>query len=77
MDLPPAIMRVPEPVPADPPKRDASVMIEKFAPSSGSVPSEFLDLNHTSKSMILVSLIIPKFAPEPSREHRRNSESGH
>ena len=23
-------------------------MIEKFAPSSGSVPSEFLDLNHTS-----------------------------
>ena len=28
-------------------------MIEKFAPSSGSVPSEFLDLNHTSKSLIL------------------------
>ena len=32
-------------------------MIEQFAPSSGSVPSGFLDLNHTSKSMILVSLM--------------------
>jgi hypothetical protein len=28
-------------------------MIEKFASSSGSVPSEFLDLNHTRKSMVL------------------------
>jgi hypothetical protein len=28
------------------------------------VPSEFLDLNHTSKSMILVSFMILKFAPE-------------
>jgi len=26
-------------------------------------PSAFLDLNHTSKSMIPVSLMIPKFAP--------------
>ena len=52
-------------------------MIEKFAPSSGSVPSEFLDLNHTSKPVMLVSLMIPKFAPGPSREHRRTSESGH
>jgi hypothetical protein len=41
------------------------------------VLSEFLDLNHTSKKMILVSLMIPKFAPEPSIEHRRTSESGH
>ncbi len=43
-------------------------MIEKFAIIGGKVPSEFLDLNHTSKSMILVSLMIPKFAPEPSRK---------
>ena len=28
--------------------------------------SEFLDLNHTSKSMFLVSLLIPKFAPGPA-----------
>ena len=31
-------------------------MIEKFAISVGSAPSEFLGLNHTSKTMILVSL---------------------
>ena len=30
-------------------------MIEKFASSRGKVPSEFLDLNHTSKTMSLVS----------------------
>ncbi len=30
-------------------------MIEKFAGVRGMVLSEFLDLNHTSKSMILVS----------------------
>jgi hypothetical protein len=51
-------------------------MIEKFAILSGKV-SEFLDLNHTSKSMFLVSLMIPKFASETSREFRRTSESGH
>ena len=28
--------------------------------------SEFLDLNHTTQALILVSLMIPKFAPEPS-----------
>jgi hypothetical protein len=39
-------------------------MIEKFAIKSGCVPGEFLDLNHTSKSMFLVSLMIPKFAPD-------------
>src|SRR4030095_10779479 len=55
----------------------ASVMIEKFAGVRGMVRSEFLDLNHTSKSMILVSLVIPKFAPEPSLAHRRTAESGH
>ena len=52
-------------------------MIEKFAIIGGQVSSEFLDLNHTSKSMILVSLMIPKFAPGPSRGLRRISESGH
>jgi hypothetical protein len=52
-------------------------MIEKFAIPSGQVLSEFLDLNHTSKSMILVSLMIPKFAPGPSRKLQRTSESGH
>ena len=30
----------------------ASAMIEKFAIISGEVPSEFIDLNHTSKSML-------------------------
>jgi hypothetical protein len=52
-------------------------MIEKFAIINGKGPSEFLDLNHTSKSMFLVSLMIPKFAPCASRELRRTSESGH
>jgi hypothetical protein len=55
----------------------AGVMIEKIATSCGTVSSEFLDLIHTSKSVILVSLMIPKFAPEPSRELARTSESGH
>ena len=41
------------------------------------VLSEFLDLNHTSKPMSLVSLMIAKFAPEPSAEYRRTSQSGH
>ena len=36
--------------------KPASVMIEKFADAGCKVWSEFLDLNHTSKSMILVSL---------------------
>ena len=52
-------------------------MIEKFAGAGGKVGSEFLDLNHTSKSMILVSLMIPRFARDPRIEHRRTSESGH
>jgi hypothetical protein len=52
-------------------------MIEKFAIISGEESSEFLDLNHASKSMILVSLMIPKFAPGPSRELWRTAESGH
>jgi hypothetical protein len=41
------------------------------------VLSEFLDLNHTSKFMILVSLMIPKFARDAGGKDRRTSESGH
>jgi hypothetical protein len=52
-------------------------MIEKFADTFGSAQSEFPDLNHTSKTTILVSLWIPKFAPGPSYAIRRTSESGH
>ena len=52
-------------------------MIEKFAGARGTVQSEFLDLNHTSNSIILVSLWIPKFAREAETELRRTSESGH
>jgi hypothetical protein len=52
-------------------------MIEKFAILSGKGSSEFLDLNHTGEPMFLVSLMIPKFAPDASREFRRTSESGH
>jgi hypothetical protein len=52
-------------------------MIEKFAIDGCKVQSEFLDLNHTSKSMISVLLIIPKFAPEASSELRRTSELEH
>ena len=50
-------------------------MIEKFAGVPGLVRSEFLDLNHASKPLIPVSLMIPKFAPEPSLKHWRTSES--
>jgi hypothetical protein len=52
-------------------------MIEKFACIRGKVLSEFLDLNHTNYSLILVSLMIPKLAHEASVELRRASESGH
>jgi hypothetical protein len=52
-------------------------MIEKFAGICRTSWSEFLDLNHTRNSMTLVSLWIPKFAPGPSIEIRRTSESGH
>src|SRR5262249_9776282 len=49
-------------------------MIEKFAGARGLPLSEFLDLNHTSNSMFLVSLMIPKFARnmEFSTGERRN-----
>ncbi len=52
-------------------------MIEKFAIISGTGSSEFLDLNHTSNAMLLVSLIIPKFAPDAGIELWRTSEWGH
>ena len=52
-------------------------MIEKVALPGGTVLSEFLDLNHTSKTIILVSLLIPKFARDTSGEIWRTSESGH
>jgi hypothetical protein len=52
-------------------------MIEKFAVMSDWVASELRDLNHTRNSMVLVSLVIPKFAPSASRKLWRTSESGH
>ena len=52
-------------------------MIEKFASARDKVESEFLDLNHTSHSMVLVSLLIPKFAPGSGIKGGRTSESGH
>jgi hypothetical protein len=52
-------------------------MIEKFAGVGGLGLSEFLDLNHTTKLMILVSFIIPKFARDADAEVWRTSEWGH
>ena len=52
-------------------------MIEKFAGVRGLGGSEFLDLNYTRKSAILVSLMIPKFARYAFGKVRRTSESGH
>jgi hypothetical protein len=49
-------------------------MIERFARVRGMVVSEFL---HTSESMTLVSLMIPKFARDAGGEVWRTSESGH
>ena len=55
----------------------SAILIEKFAGVRGLVQSEFLDQNRTSKLMILVSLMIPKFARDTGGEVRRTSESGH
>jgi hypothetical protein len=52
-------------------------MIEKFAQTCAASDGEFLDLNHTRNSMILVSFLIPKFAQAPGTERRRTPESGH
>ncbi len=49
----------------------SSVMIEKFAGIGSTVLSEFLDLNHTSNTVILAS--VPhdfEVRPEPGFEHR-------
>ncbi len=55
----------------------ARVMIEKFARVGGKVVREFLDLNHTSKHILLVSLLIPKFAlvPAASAGELRNRDT--
>jgi len=52
-------------------------MIEKFACADGKVRSEFLDLNHTTNPMIIVSLMISKLAHEAGVARRRASQSGH
>jgi hypothetical protein len=52
------------------------IQIEKFARNLAASAGEFLD-HHTSKYVILVSPMIPKFAPGSGREFRRTSESGH
>jgi hypothetical protein len=51
-------------------------MIEKVANTRSLLRGEFLD-HHTSETMILVSLLLPKFARDPSTEARRTSEAGH
>ncbi len=62
--------------PAEPALR-ARVMIEKFAGARGMVGSDFRDLNHASQSMILVSLMIAKFARDAGGKVWRTSQSGH
>jgi hypothetical protein len=52
-------------------------MIAKFAIIIGKVASEFLDLNRASKYVLLVSLMMPKFALGTRGEHWRTSASGH
>jgi hypothetical protein len=52
-------------------------MIEQFANPRGTVASELLDLNRTSKIMLSVSLLISKFAPDTSSQVWRTSKSGH
>ena len=42
--------------------RDTSAMIEKFAGVRGMVGGKFLDLNRTSRFMVLESLMIARFA---------------
>jgi hypothetical protein len=56
---------------------EASAMIAKFAIIICKVASEFRDLNRTRKSMLLVSLVMPKFALGSSRELWRTPASGY
>jgi hypothetical protein len=52
-------------------------MIAKLAIIIGKGASEFRDLNRASKIMLLVSLMMPKFALGLSSEFWRTSTSGH
>jgi len=52
------------------------IQIEKFAPNRAAYVGEFLD-HHTRNTMILVSLLIPKFARDAGFEVWRTAESGH
>jgi hypothetical protein len=52
------------------------VTIEEFAPSSGTAASEFLDLDHASKSVNPASFVIPMFLANPAASWRA-SEAGH
>ena len=52
-------------------------MIAKFAIIIGQVTSEFRDLNRTSNYLLLVSLMMPKFALGSSCGLWRTSASGH
>ena len=52
-------------------------MIEAFAKFRGTVSSDFLDLDRTGQSMILVSSTIAKFARDTSIEVKKTSEPAH
>jgi hypothetical protein len=52
-------------------------MAEKFATVRGEVSSGFLDLDRIRNALLLVSPVIPQFAPGASREIWRTAESGH
>jgi hypothetical protein len=52
-------------------------MVADFAIISGKAISEIRELNRTSKHVLLVSLIMPKFALGPSSELWRTPASGH
>lgn len=52
-------------------------MIAKLAIIIGKAASEFRDLNRASKIVLLVSLMMPKYALGFSSELRRTSTSGH
>ena len=58
-------------------RSDSSVMIQKFAIVRSNAGSELLNLNHISSSLILVSLLFPKFARERAAGWMRTSESSH
>jgi hypothetical protein len=53
------------------------IQIEKSASFRAARTVDVLDLNHTRETMLLVSLLIPKFAWDASLEVKRTSETGH